>query len=83
VVNASGISANVVTHMFVASGIPAHRATRAISAVPLVGSSRYSSTPASCPATYREVSTDQAPLGSRRNGCPGNARASARTAAIS
>ncbi len=51
--------------------------------VPSVGSSRYSSTSASSRATFSEVFTDQAPLGSRRSGWPGKVAARARTAAIS
>ncbi len=69
--------------MFVASGRGEFFATSAIPGMPLVGSSRYSSTPSSSRATYREVSTVQAVFGSSRNGSPGNASASALIAAIS
>ena len=69
--------------MFVASGRLVRAATAAMPGMPGVGSSRYSSTPSSSPATWWLVCTVQFALGSSRSGWSGNAARSARIAAIS
>ena len=60
-----------MTHMLVASGTSVPAETAAMPAIPGVGSSRYSTTPASRSATLIEVSTVHAPLGSSRSGRSG------------
>ena len=80
---AGGRWAKATTHMLVASGIGASRATRAMPSMPGVGSSRYSSTPSSSRATPRAVSTVHAAFGSSRSGWSGKAARSARIASAS
>ena len=65
---AGGSWAKATTHMLVASGIGASRATRAMPSMPEVGSSRYSSTPSRSRATATEVSSVHAAFGSSRSG---------------
>ena len=69
--------------MLVASGIAASRATCAMPSMPGVGSSRYSSTPASSRATPIDVAGVQAAFGSSRSGWSGKASRSALIASIS
>ena len=80
---AGGRWAKATTHMLVASGMGASRATRAMPSMPGVGSSRYSSTPSMSRATVADVSVVHTAFGSRRSGWPGKAPRSARIASAS
>jgi hypothetical protein len=68
-----GSWSNATTAMFVASGIGASAATRAMPSMPGDGSSRYSTSPSRAFATRMPVSGVHAAFGSRRSGTPGNA----------